>query len=121
MLFRSMLDAIDAWATNGILPPESRIPKKIYGTLVDLKRWKSSFPNIQGASLPDVLNELSHYNFGADIETGNLPKLITLNAYTVLVPIVDADGNDLAGARAPMVSQPLNNIHRMEYAQHRLW
>ena len=111
MLFRAMLDAMDAWATNGTPPPDSRIPNKSDGTLVDFKTWKSSFPNIQCASLPDGLNELSHFDFGADIETGILPKfppkLITLNAYTVLVPVVDADGNDLAGVRAPMVSAPL--------------
>jgi hypothetical protein len=111
MLFRAMLDAMDAWATNDTPPPDNRIPKRSDGTLVDFQTWKSKFPNIPGSSIPDGLNALSHFDYGADPETGVLPKmppeLITENAYTILVPVIDADGNDVAGVRAPMVSAPL--------------
>ena len=111
MLFRAMIDAMDAWATNGTLPPDSRIPKLGDGTLVDFKTWKSNFPNIPGASIPDGPNELSHFDFGADLETGILPKLppelITRNAYKIMVPAIDPNGNDIAGVRAPMINAPL--------------
>ncbi|MBN8908329.1 MAG: hypothetical protein J0H99_17245, partial [Rhodospirillales bacterium] len=33
-LFRAMLDAMDAWATDGTPPPDSRIPTRASGTLV---------------------------------------------------------------------------------------
>jgi hypothetical protein len=111
MLFRAMIDAMDAWATNGTLPPDNRVPRCDNGTLIDFKTWKSNFPNIPGASSPEGPNELSYFDFGADLETGILPKfppeLRTRNAYKIMVPAVDSDGNDIAGVRAPMVSAPM--------------
>jgi len=35
MLFRAMMDAMDRWATDGTPPPDSRVPKRADGTLVD--------------------------------------------------------------------------------------
>jgi Alpha/beta hydrolase domain len=35
------------------------------------------------------------------------PAVLTGEAYTVLVPAVDGDGNDIAGVSAPMVAAPL--------------
>ena len=35
------------------------------------------------------------------------PRLVDAAGYAVLVPAVDADGNDLGGVRAPMVAAPL--------------
>ena len=35
------------------------------------------------------------------------PRLVDAAGYAVLVPAVDADGNDLGGVRAPMVAVPL--------------
>jgi hypothetical protein len=42
MLFRAMLDAMDAWATNGTEPPASRIPRRADGTLCDYEEWTVS-------------------------------------------------------------------------------
>ena len=35
------------------------------------------------------------------------PDIVAGSDYTILVPAVDADGNDRAGVRAPMVATPL--------------
>src|SRR6516225_8566411 len=35
------------------------------------------------------------------------PDIVAASDYTILVPAVDADGNDRAGVRAPMVAAPL--------------
>src|SRR3984885_14680859 len=43
MLFRAMLDAMDRWATDGTLPPDSRIPTRADGTLVDYALWREQF------------------------------------------------------------------------------
>ena len=110
MLFRAMLDALDAWATDGTPPPKSRIPKRSEGTLVTAEEWRGQFPEIPGVVKPKGPNELPVYDFGPDTTKGLLAKQppdIRNESYTILVPAVDADGNDVAGVRAPMVEVPL--------------
>ena len=118
MLFRGMLDAMDAWATHGTLPPPSRIPTKADGTLVDYATWKQQFPAIPGVAPLAEPNALPLLDFGPDADKGILrePPVIVHGrnepgspalTYTVLVPSVDKDGNDIPGVRAPMVQAPL--------------
>jgi hypothetical protein len=108
MLFRSALDALDAWASHGILPPESRIPKVSEGTLVKGGAWREKFPDIPGVMVPREPNSCPRTDFGQTkpgIITKQPPDVV--GQYTVLVPSVDEDGNDVAGVRAPMVQAPL--------------
>ena len=109
MLFRAMLDAMDAWATHGTPPPESRIPRRADGTLVDIDTWRRGFPAIPGVMTPREPNTLERLDFGPDAERGILaePPRRTGEHYVVLVPATDEDGNDIAGVRAPMVQVPL--------------
>ena len=118
MLFRAALDALDRWATDGTPPPPSRVPTRADGTLVDIAEWRSRFPAIPGIATPRTPNPLPLLDFGPDVERGILrepPRLVpggnTPDApgksYTVLVPIVDSDGNDIAGVRVPMVEAPM--------------
>ncbi len=110
MLFRAMLDAMDAWATEGTPPPESRIPTRADGTLIDATAWHETFPRIPGVDLPTGPNTLPRLDFGPGFADGLLdepPRVASQEGYTVLVPAVDADGNDIAGVRAPMVAAPL--------------
>ena len=69
------------------------------------------FPRIPGEMLtagPAALPLLDH---GPDLERGILskepPDVINPNGYAVQIPLTDADGNDVAGVRAPMVQAPL--------------
>ena len=111
MLLRAMLDALDAWATHGVEPPPSRIARRADGTLVEFDAWKSQFPGIPGVMVPTGVNALPLYDFGPDFESGRLtkepPDVAHAGGYTILVPAVDADGNDIAGVRVPMVKAPL--------------
>jgi len=118
MLFRAMLDAMDCWATGGTPPPPSRIPTRGDGTLVDIAEWRSRFPSIPGVATPCTPNPLPLLDFGPDVERGILrepPRVVPGGnrpdapgkSYTVLVPLTDSDGNDIAGVRAPMVAAPL--------------
>ena len=111
MLLRAMLDALDAWAIHGIEPPTSRIPRRADGTLVEFETWRSQFPRIPGVMVPTGANSLPLFDFGPDFASGLLtrepPDVAGAGGYTVLVPAVDADGNDVAGVRAPMVEVPL--------------
>ena len=111
MLLRAMLDALDAWATHGVEPPPSRIPRRADGTLVEFDAWKSQFPGIPGVMVPTGVNALPLYDFGPDFESGQLtkepPDVAHAGGYTILIPAVDADGNDIAGVRVPMAEAPL--------------
>ncbi len=119
MLFRALLDAMDRWATDGTKPPASRVPTRADGTLVEYARWRRQFPAIPGVMPLAEPNALPLLDFGPDAERGLLrePPVVVHGRndpdggpglrYTVLVPSVDKDGNDIPGVRAPMVRSPL--------------
>jgi hypothetical protein len=110
MLFRAMLDALDAWASHGTAPPDSRIPRRSDGTLVTMDDWRRQFPRIPGVATPSSPSELPRLDFGEAFADGLLeepPTVLSGAGYAVLVPAVDADGNDVGGVRAPMVAAPL--------------
>jgi Alpha/beta hydrolase domain len=110
MFFRANLDAMDRWATDGTPPPPSRIPTRADGTLVSIDEWRRQFPAIPGIATPRAPNALPLLDFGPDVERGILkepPAIVAGRQYTVLVPAVDSDGNDVPGVRAPMVAAPL--------------
>ncbi len=92
--------AMHRWVTEGKLPPPSDYPKLSDGTLVPVSKVR--FPALPGIPSPRTAtggprlrNPLWPHGAGAGTE---LP---------LLVPQVDADGNDLAGIRMPDVSVPL--------------
>jgi hypothetical protein len=109
MLFRAMLDALDRWASEGKAPPASRIPRRTDGTLVNFQEWRERFPAIPGVAVPRGPASLPLLDFGVDngVLTKEPPEIVDAEGYPVLVPAVDADGNDVAGVRAPMVAAPL--------------
>ncbi|BBK30010.1 hypothetical protein EDC65_4742 [Stella humosa] len=111
MLFRGMLDALDRWATDGTPPPASRIPLRAEGTLVTAEEWRQRFPAIPGVAQPTGVNACPLLDFGPRAADGIIdqepPKVLAAEGYPTLVPAVDADGNDVAGVRAPMVGAPL--------------
>lgn len=111
MLFRALLDALDAWATDGTAPPTSRCPRRDDETLVDMDTFRKGFPDIPGLALPSGPANLPLLDFGPNFDSGILsnepPKVTDADGYTLLIPATDSDGNDLGGVRAPMVSAPL--------------
>jgi hypothetical protein len=113
MLFRAMTDALDKWATDGVAPPPSRHPKVSDGTLVPYETWAEQFPAIPRTAIPQEPNQLPFMDFGpneaASILAQEPPHVLAEQGYTILVPAVDADGNDIAGVRVPMVRAPLGS------------
>jgi hypothetical protein len=111
MLFRAMLDVLDAWATHAKPPPDSRVPRRADATLVNAAQWHEHFPDIPGAVLPRGPASTPLFDHGAAFEDGLPsefpPKPVDMQGYTTLVPAPDADGNDAPGVRVPMVVAPL--------------
>jgi hypothetical protein len=109
-LFRATLDALDRWASDGVAPPPSRVPTRADGTLVDAATWHRQFPPIPGVGTPRTPSELHRLDYGPRAGPGILqrqPPSVLPEQYPVLVPAVDADGNEIAGIRPPMVAAPL--------------
>jgi hypothetical protein len=105
--WRSMIANLDAWVRSNRLPPASTYPRIADGTLVLLKKY--ALPVIPGANRPHEANEGRRLDFGPNWREGILstqpPKVG--KAFPVLVPQVDADGNERAGIHLPEISVPL--------------
>ncbi len=110
-LFRAALDAMDRWVSDDAPPPPSRIPTRAQGTLVTMQEWRAQFPRISGHALPSGPSRFELIDHGPNAAAGILshepPDIVPNAEYAVLVPAVDADGNEVAGVRAPMVAAPL--------------
>ncbi len=105
--WRSMIANMDAWVRSNILPPPGSYPKIADGTLVPLLEY--AMPAIPGVNRPHEANEAWHLDFGPNWRDGILgiqpPKVG--EAFPVLVPQVDADGNERDGVRLPEITVPL--------------
>jgi hypothetical protein len=110
-LLRALLDALDAWVTHGTPPPASRVPSRAAGTLASVAEVQSRFPQIPGIIFPREPDRLFVQEHGPEFERGMIakepPEVDTAKEYAVLLPQVDADGNDLAGVRTPHLEVPL--------------
>jgi Alpha/beta hydrolase domain len=118
---RALWVALTDWVTIGIEPPPSQVPTIRDGTLVAPS--EVTFPQIPptsygGISRPAVrflalANPLRPLDYGPLFnpfdESGIItvePPLVGSREYTILVPQVDADGNDIGGLRSTAVRAP---------------
>ncbi len=105
--WRAMIANMDAWVRGNTLPPASSYPKIADGTLVPLRDY--ALPAIPGVNRPHEANQAWHLDFGPNWRQGILsvqpPKVG--EAFPVLVPQVDADGNERDGVRLPEITVPL--------------
>jgi hypothetical protein len=102
-----MIANMDAWVRNGVLPPQSNYPKILDGTLVPLGQY--AFPAIPGVNKAHEANAGTRLDFGPDWRDGILsvqPPHVG-KPFPVLVPQVDADGNERDGVRLPEIRVPL--------------
>lgn len=103
---RALLAALLDWVERGVEPPPSRVPRLDDGTLVPLEEY--AWPEPLGPR-PQAAHEAHRCDYGprwasgiADLEPPALGK-----SFPVLVPQVDADGNERAGAPNLETAVPL--------------
>jgi len=119
---RALLDGLTRWVRDGEKPPPSQVPSIAGGTLVAPDAV--SFPQIPandygGVARPAVRflgvhNPLPVFDRGPSYKPGEIsgilskePPGIGTARYGVLVPQVDADGNDIGGVRAVYIQVPI--------------
>jgi hypothetical protein len=109
----ALMRALIAWVTTGTPMPTSRYPRLADGTLVPPTAATMGYPSIPGRPGPDgVIQPLLDYDLGPYFrytdQSGSLDALPRVKgALPQLVPKVDADGNEIAGVRSPLLSAPL--------------
>jgi hypothetical protein len=105
--WRAMISNMDLWVHNVANPPPSTYPMLLDKALVSI--GKLAFPKIPNARLPVDNNVAYRLNFGPEWKKGIITRQppIVGKPFSVLVPQVDSDGNELAGIHLPEISVPL--------------
>ena len=92
--------ALHRWEADSIAPPPSVYPKLSDGTLAPVAEVR--FPKVPGMAAPNTVTA------GGRVRNPQWPDGAGEGtALPLLVPQVDADGNDLGGIRMPDVAVPL--------------
>ena len=120
---RALLTAMTIWVRDNAAPPPSMVPRLADGELVAPDQVR--FPPIPGVGYggvtrpaiplgPRVYDTLHVLDHGTGYRTGDTSGVITREppavgaaSYGVLVPQVDADGDDLAGVRSVFLQVPI--------------
>ena len=105
---RALLLDLDAWARSNTEPPPSQYPFVSNAQLVP--REAVQFPKVPTLRFPDYMPQVWRMNYGPEFASHGIISIEppALGApYTVLVPQVDSDGNDLGGVRLPEIAAPL--------------
>jgi hypothetical protein len=105
---RALLIDLDEWTRNEREPPASQYPTIAAGELVPLEEVR--FPRSRSFPFVSYMPRVWRMDYGsqygaARVITREPPQLGA--PYRVLVPQVNADGNDMAGVRLPEVAVPL--------------
>lgn len=134
---RALWQAFTDWVRDGVKPPPSTVPQLRKGTLV--RASEVNFPSIpannyEGISRPAVTflalaNELRVRDWGprfnnedeSGIITVEPPEIVGSGRYAILVPQVDADGNDLGGVRSATALAPLGTYTGWNLGRENLW
>jgi hypothetical protein len=92
---------------DGTKPPPSRYPRLADHSLVAMKDWRFE---VAGVERPKAPNGKPRFDYGPEFSKGVIDTVLpktTAQAYTVLVPQADADGNEIGGVRLPDIAVPL--------------
>jgi hypothetical protein len=115
----ALLVLMDRWLAEGTVPPPSRAP--VLGTtLVPPSELK--FPRIPNVEVPQAPPPVWQMSLGPDYAAGGIiaepPRLGS--RYSLLVPQVDEDGNELGSWRGLATSVPLGTYTAWNYQDRRL-
>jgi hypothetical protein len=112
---RGLIPAMERWAVSNIAPPPSQYPTVASGTLVP--PTQTGFPDLSKVVVPNGAEATPatlsvqftgiHNQLYVTDYTNAVPMVDLGKRYQVLVPKVDANGNEIAGVPVPDVKVPL--------------
>ena len=105
---RGLLLSMNRWATSDSPPPASRYPLISDGDLVLPDQL--DFPQLPGVGQPAAPHKAYRVDYGPEFATKGIvafepPEVAS--AFPMMVPHVDADGNETGGLKMPGVEVPL--------------
>ena len=109
----AIISRLVAWVTKNTPMPESKYPTIADGTLVKNTNAAMGFPSIPGKPMPEGIQfPLVDYDLGPQFrymdQSGVLTRIpVAKGTLPQLVVRVDADGNEVAGIKSPLLSAPL--------------
>ena len=106
-LLRAALVRLDCWVSDGVTPPKSQYPRISDGTAVAPATTAKGLEVAPGVELPKPVRKFTRLDFGPDPLVPAVVPATVGRDYPCFVSQVDADGNELAGIRLPLVSVPL--------------
>ena len=106
-LLRAALVNLDRWVSTGEEAPPSRYPRLADGTAVTPASTAAGLEAAPGVKLPQPVRKFTRLDFGPDPGVPTVVPATVGRDYPCLVSQVDADGNEVAGIRLPLVSVPL--------------
>jgi hypothetical protein len=105
---RALLVAMERWVRDESTPPESRYPRIEDGTLV--RPEALDFPDLPGVSTTTRVHGAYRADYGDEFQSHGVvtkePPEIG-DRYPILVPAVNADGNERSGIQLPEHQVPL--------------
>ena len=105
---RGLLMAMQGWAADDSPPPASNYPRISDGDLVLPEQL--NFPQLPNVGLPGAPHKAYRVHYGPDFATKGIVSIEppeVASAFPILVPQVDADGNETGGLKMPGVAVPL--------------
>jgi hypothetical protein len=109
---RALYQDLEEWIVAGTPPPDSQVPKLANATLV--RPNQLAFPAIPGVTYTGLVTTYPLLDWGPQYKAQDETGIATLQPpaylgrdYAILVPQVDADGNDIAGIRSVDVAAGL--------------
>ena len=107
-IMRGLLVAMQQWIAGDAAPPPSVYPRVDRKELAAIDRIR--FPKLPGVVAPKRVHDVFRLDFGPEFRTRGIvtiepPKMGP--AFKILLPQVDADGNDIGGLKTPQVAVPL--------------
>ena len=106
-LLRAALVNLDRWVSDGKAPPAGQYPRLSDATAVAPAGAAPGLESVPGVKLPQPLRKFTRLDFGPDPGVPSVVPATVGRDYPCLVSQVDADGNEVAGIRLPLVSVPL--------------
>ncbi len=107
-MMRRLLLAMNRWAADGTPPPSSSYPRIDNGDLVLPENL--NFPQLPGVGLPAAPHKAYRVIYGPEFATKGIVTVEppeVLSEFPLMVPQVDADGNERGGLKMPEITVPL--------------